>query len=413
MPSSPITNHDTNKEANTLSRSFLKHHPNYPHLLNLSEFELCRFKSETEILRLILYRNKNQHSICQWWWKHASNLVKRCEQVVGLCEEQLELEERGINGGGGKKRVGTKNRGMTVSKRELKRRKKDAKRQEFFEKWEAQKNGGISSTTGFDTHSSPPLKYIPKGTHTRHAKLLALSTFISTTLAPGCFRAFHNVITLGFFVTLGFGLVGALARIWKLLEPIVGQGLGVKAMKAMEKQRLEAEKIGKMDVKMGMKMGVKNGYNNNSSGNHVGDKSVEVYLSLANEDDLGTKVSKEEAQKYLLSLDEEKEQGGRDKKRRAKEASLDEFDQGHATKKMKSRMSSKKTVQSLDTQTSARDDGQDANEPKKKSKKKKNKHDLDSIFDTKQQHVLDDGSKKKKKKTKKNKTDLDAIFGGF
>lgn len=383
--------------------------------LDLSSFDISTFSSETDILRLILYRNKNQHQISKWW-PHAANLLRRCEQLVDAFNEQLELESpeaiKRIKDKIGRKKVERKaerKKGTEtgVSKRELKRRKRDAKRTELFAKMEEQEKDeplSLNHDTP-DTYDGHEIRYIPPGTQKRYTKILNLATFITIKLAPGCYRAFHGIINLGFFITLGFALMGLLARLWKLLEPIVQQGIGARQIHKLHEKRLAMEKnLISESIEHETKI----------------DKSIldgdgsDIYamIEMEGEKEVGMKVSREEAKKYFQQQQENQQTKEEDVRLEEWEIKINDDDDNEDEDERKSNKTEK--VTDVDEPDLRPDDL-----PKKKRKRR---DDIDDIFNvrpslsTKKKdadEALDsptDPPLKKKKKSKKNKVDLDAIF---
>lgn len=398
--------------------------------LDLSLFDMDTFISDTNILRLILYRNKNQHQITTWW-PHASKLLKRCEQLIDVCKEQIWFESsESIEKLGdfiGKRKAEKTPKGGKVSKREMKRRVMYTKKLEFLKRLNLQETGkDLSSLLSYDPStdiqkgSNKPgtqqkLKYIPPGTKKRHAKILNIATFVMNTLAPGCYRAFHGIIKLGFFVTLGFGLVAILARLWRLLQEIVQQSATQKEILEMNQRQMEMERQLVKQDNLSKKTDIENGF-------------------LVQQENSGEEMSKEEVQQYLMSYTQESSEMSEKTKHTddlwtttsSKKRKLKKKHSEKTEEKLKSISIHKNQESKIDS--SIKDTEEADIKPKKN--KKKNKRELDSIFDnfgidkpkvkklktkeakegTKHNSGLSDSKTRKKSK---NKNDLDAIFGSF
>lgn len=371
-----------------------KHAP----LLDLSEFDLSLFKAEVDVLRLIVYRNKNQHRVWRWW-QYVEMITKRGYQLVDLIEEQERLEAKRPKGfirlktRPFKQNVKRAAAPAKLSKRAEKRCDKAKARIRYFEQVEKaakdkahrenDDNADITKISDGKNSSSTtdPVEYYPPGTQARHNRIRHIAHFLYTKLIPTAYRNFHShILGLAFFITLGFGLLGAISRLFSVLEVLALQGLVKKPTLEREIQ-IEAQQAQEAGIQL-----VKEAIQKKQDESPVVDT-----------DDVGEKVTMEELQQFLNAREAEE---GSEKATLPKDG--DKAPQKAKTKKRKPETA----------------DGGDLNSifgdaPKKKKKRQ----DVEAPTDTgkaKKKKDKDAGSATtEKKRKKKKKSDIDDIFGAM
>lgn len=157
--------------------------------LPTSEFDIDAFKKESEIIHLIFYRNRNQHHV-SYWWRYLDMLHQRCLQII---DEYDKLK----------------------NKRETQRL-----------------NRTIKTKKRSDVR-------IPVWVESKKIGRIAL--FLYSKLIPSAHRNFHAMLAQGAFITLGMALVGAIARIYRVIVPVVLASK--KGIKAAQRRKLRTSRL--------------------------------------------------------------------------------------------------------------------------------------------------------------------------
>lgn len=165
-------------------------------------FDLEAFERESEILHLILYRNRNQHHVSHWW-KYFKMLHQKCFQLVDEYAKRTKQRER-----------------QSMKKKNKKR---------------------------FDSRT--PIWVQSK-------RIGQIAVFLYTKLIPSAHRNFHGILSQGAFITIGLALLGATARIYSLITPIVlvtkrgAEAAKRMKLKAVQLEKEEQERIKKEEKRM-------------------------------------------------------------------------------------------------------------------------------------------------------------------
>lgn len=172
-------------------------------------FDIAAFKQEAEILHLILYRNRNQHHVSHWW-KYLEMLHQRCFQVVDDYEKRTKRRDRELQ-----RRLARTGKGMTKAKNNSSKSKRDDR--------------------------------IPVWAESKRIGQIAL--FLYKSLIPSAYRNFHGMLAQGAFITLGMALLGATARIYRLIGPIVmASKRGAEVARRRKSKVLQNEKEVEVEI---------------------------------------------------------------------------------------------------------------------------------------------------------------------
>lgn len=161
--------------------------------LPTSEFDIDAFRKETEIIHLIIYRNRNQHHV-SYWWRYLDMLHQRCFQIIDEYDKLKHKRER----------------------ERLNRNIKSKKRSDIR---------------------------IPIWVESKKIGRIAL--FLYSKLIPSAHRNFHAMLAQGAFITLGMALVGAAARIYKVIVPVVLASK--KGIEAAQRRKLRTSRLAKAE----------------------------------------------------------------------------------------------------------------------------------------------------------------------
>lgn len=150
-------------------------------------FDIDAFKQEYHILSLIHYRSKNQHRV-SYWWKYFEMMLQRCSQLVDEFEKASRQRD-----------------------------------QEILKKKSKRKYDGR----------------IPVWTQCK--RIGQIAQFLYSQLIPSAHRNFHSMLAQAAFITLGMALLGATARIYRLITPIVAASK--KGAEAARKRKARADRL--------------------------------------------------------------------------------------------------------------------------------------------------------------------------
>ncbi|VVT45318.1 uncharacterized protein SAPINGB_P000710 [Magnusiomyces paraingens] len=368
--------------------------------LNFSDFDLSSFKDEVDVLRLILYRNKNQHRVWRWW-RYIEMIAKHCYQLIDIIEKQNRLEKtcpKGFSKLRNKKGLKRKHEPSNLSKRAIKRKEKCDARIKYFEKVEKaeldkahRENDENADITKIDlahkNQNDEHIKYIPPGTQSRFKQAYKISLLLHEKLIPTAYRSFHRqIFALAFFITLGFGLLGSISKIFSMVETLVLQCGRIKSESTREiaQSMISLQKAGIDNVKQKV--------------NQKKDAQILEDEENTNED-IGEKVSLEDLQKFLKNEDENKIVDNSSIKPSENPSTFEDLKQSEVTTKKITKVKQKKRKRI--------DQEEEATEPTlAKTKKSRKSQDL-------QPNDQNTSTEKKQKKKKKKASEIDDIFGGL
>lgn len=340
--------------------------------LSESAFEFMAFKQETELLHLVLYRNRNQHHVSHWW-RYFSMLHKHCFRIVKAYERVIHIRMRNSSG---KLKSVNKNR-----------------------------NSSSSSSSGKKSRGHADYSEGPAWATSNIVQDEA--HYLYTKLIPAARLSFHGILRQGAFVTLGLALLGLAARLYALIEVIALVRIGGKQRKKIAERAHAQEVREKKEIAEAVaaqKLQEKPVAKNNMllEGDDIGDSisrdAINLDAHVSQSDfDIGESVSRDEISDMVLSVshesclkpnengntttNDEKETNNRKIEKKRSNSSLstnfDRFDMSGVNsitdapvlKKAKKSSSSK-----------SRDCSATGDKEKKKSKKKSKKNAIDSIF---------------------------------
>lgn len=173
-----------------------------------SAFDFMAFKQETELLHLLLYRNRNQHHVSHWW-RYFSMLHKHCFRIVKGYERVIHIRMRNSSG---KQKTINKNRNSSSSSSSSGKKSRGHSDYSEGPAW------ATSSIVQDEAH------------------------YLYTKLIPAARLSFHGILRQGAFVTLGLALLGLAARLHALIEVVALVRIGDKQRKKIA-ERVHAQEV--------------------------------------------------------------------------------------------------------------------------------------------------------------------------